>query len=106
MCSCCYLAAHAVQAILIAYASGEPVDDRVIINSTMWTQTQSDTYIERRRDAYIWVCRALESQDTEWLSDYNLAAGPTLKKVNEELQNPNGAYSQYRMPPRSDIERV
>ena len=99
-----YLTAHAVQAILIALASGRPVDKNVIINRTQWEQTSDPNpkYINRRRVAYVWACQVMGVDDTEWLKDWDLARGPTLDYVNEQLKKVASGKEMYVAPIRRD----
>lgn len=101
-----YLSAHALQAILIAIASKQPVEERVIINRTVWEQTANKEApkLERRREAYVWACKATGVMNTKWLQEWDLAAGPTLDWVNAQLAN--GTADRYVIPQRKDASDV
>lgn len=60
-----YLAAHGVQAVLLAFASQRPVEDNVIINRTIWESGSKVKHVLIRRidAAYVWVCYDLDLDD-------------------------------------------
>lgn len=81
-----YLLCHAMQAILFAFASGLRMKGSVTVNRAIWEIDESQTVsVSRRREAYIWACK-FAHVGTEWLVDWNLAAGETLDIVEKGLE--------------------
>jgi hypothetical protein len=78
-----YLVVHACQAILLG-RDWLPSKSN-IVNGVRWEiDTTSKVPLSRRREAYVWATR-MAGVGTQWLEEWNLAAGDTLAYVEKEV---------------------
>jgi hypothetical protein len=79
-----YLLVHAFQAMLLG-RDWIPSKSHVV-NGVCWEieKVVNDPPLTRRRDAYVWAVR-MAGVGTQWLEDWNLAAGATLTYVEGEV---------------------
>lgn len=95
-----YLLVHASQAILLGR---DWIPSKLhAVNGVYWEiDTTSQEPLQRRREAYVWATRVM-GVGTQWLKDWDLAAGDTLAYVNKtvaELDGLPGEESTSPYPP-------
>jgi hypothetical protein len=81
-----YLLVHALQATLLGrdWKSSKSF----IVNGALWEIDETSAMpIHRRREAYVWASK-IAGTGTQWLQDWDLAAGDTLAYVEEEVAKP------------------
>lgn len=98
-----YLSAHAIQAVLISFAANElseTLGERTIVNRTYWEQADDPNppLLPRRREAYVWACE-VTGAGTEWLKEWDLAAGGVLEYVKNKVGK---SERKYIVPERLD----
>jgi hypothetical protein len=84
-----FLVMHAFQAALLGVAGWQSSKGNVI-NGALWEIDKTTTKsLKRRREAYVWATN-LTGTGTQWLKDWQLAAGETLAWVEAELATDPG----------------
>jgi hypothetical protein len=82
-----YLVMHAFQAPLLSLARWTPAQGYVI-NGAVWEMDSTvKTPLKRRREAYVWATKTAGT-GTQWLTDWQLAAGETLAYVEQAVADP------------------
>jgi hypothetical protein len=86
-----FLVMHAFQAALLGVAGWQSSKGHVI-NGALWEiDTTTTMSLKRRREAYVWASK-LAGTGTQWLKDWQLAAGETLAWVEGELATERGGH--------------
>jgi hypothetical protein len=58
-----------------------------VVNGAYWEiDLASEVPLDRRREAYVWATRSA-GVGTQWLEDWNLAAGDTLAYVEKKAES-------------------
>jgi hypothetical protein len=84
-----FLAIHAFQAVLLGVAGSiRKFSKGHVINGAFWeVDTGVTKTLKRRREAYVWATK-MAGMGTQWLTDWQLAAGETLAWVEKEIADP------------------
>jgi hypothetical protein len=92
-----YLLVHAFQAILLG-RDWIPSNSHAV-NGVYWEiDPTSKVPLHRRREAYVWATRRVGA-GTQWLKDWDLAAGDTLAYVEKAVANLDSLPGEERTSP-------
>jgi hypothetical protein len=80
-----YLLGHAVQAVVIALASGSKLNI-CSVNGVTWEVENHEEPLERRRNAYTWVTRNTNRRDVAWLKELIYNPDSLVELVGGEVK--------------------